>query len=414
MELFMRDKRHTSMRFSPLAVVALPFVLAACGGATPPPNVGPGPTSRAQNQIISEKAEGTPAELFARGERLMLGQDWQGAVDTFETLLAAEPEAANAPTILFNLGVSYEGLQEREKARDRFRTLVTKFPSDANVRNALVREAGLDAYLEDWAALGEVAKQILERKDLNDVDRMTALGARALSRIELGDLPGASKDVQDGLDLVDTLHYGATGRLPVAAAQLKFAHGEVRRVRSEQISLLPVTPDFLMKIEMRCQGLLDAQNAFADAIRSIDPHWAAMSGYRVGDMYRTLHKELMQIPPQNAKNDNDRQLFFAMMHLRYRVLLEKGLEMMNRTIALAEKTQDSSGWAKRAVQAKADIEDALDIERSEFKKFPFSEATVQEALDILKRKANEKAAKEIEKAVKNTEKAEKAEAAKKK
>ena len=398
---------QTHMRFANLSVSLVALVLVACGGAKVEPKVGP--TSQAQNQIISVKAEGTAKELFEKGERAMLGQEWQLAVDSFETLLAAEPTAADVPTILFNLGVSYEGLQEREKSRERFRTLVAKFPSDPNVRHALVREAGLDAYLEDWKALGEVAQTILDRKDINDVDRMTALGARSLSRIELGDLAGASKDVQEGLDLVDTLHYGSTGRLPVAAAQLKFAHGEVRRVRSEQISLLPVTPDFLMKIEMRCQGLLDAQNAFADAIRSIDPHWAAMSGYRVGDMYRTLHKELMQIPPVNAKSESDRMLFFAMMHLRYRVLLEKGLEMMKRTIALAEKTQDSSSWAKRAEQAKADIEGALDVERAEFKKFPYSEETVQEALDILKRKANEKAAKEIERAVQSTEKAEKAE-----
>ncbi len=92
-----------------------------------------------------------------------------------------------------------------------------------------------------------------------------------------------------------------------------------------------------------------------------------------------------------------------------RAITKDELEMMKRTIALAEKTQDSSSWAKRADQAKADIESALEVERAEFKKFPYSEETVQEALDILKRKANEKAAKEIERAVKSTEKAEKAE-----
>jgi type I restriction enzyme R subunit len=50
-----------------------------------------------------------------------------------------------------------------------------------------------------------------------------------------------------------------------------------------------------------------------------------------------------------AKTESDKQLFFGIMHVRYRVLLEKGIEMMKRTLALGEKTGAASAWMKRAV-----------------------------------------------------------------
>ena len=69
-----------------------------------------------------------------------------------------------------------------------------------------------------------------------------------------------------------------------------------------------------------------------------------MSGYRVGEMYRTLHQHLMMIPPTDkAKTESDKQLFYGIMHVRYRVLLEKGIEMMKRTLALGERTGVAAG-----------------------------------------------------------------------
>jgi hypothetical protein len=217
---------------------------------------------------------------------------------------------------------------------------------------------------------------------------MAAIGARALSHVEQGDDAGAMRDVQNGLDEMESLGFGATGKLLPAAAQLRFTLAEVRRVRSERIGFLPVTPDFPLKIEARCQGLLDAQNAYADTMRSEDPHWAAMSGFHVGAMYRLLHHDLMQIPPTAlAKTDSDKNLFFAMMHMRYRVLLEKGLEMMKRTSAFGSKNPEVLPWAEKAEQARIDMEQALVEEKAVMATFPYTEEVVQKALDILQKKA---------------------------
>jgi hypothetical protein len=278
-------------------------------------------------------------------------------------------------------------LQERAKARDTFLDLARRFPDGPKARSALVRAATLDAYLEDWAALARIGEALLARGDLEDVDQIVALGARGLARVELGDDMAASKDIHDGLDLADLRHYGERDILPVAVAQLRFALGELRRMRSEKIRLDPLPADFLDKLDERCAGLLEAQAAYSLAVRSIDPHWAAMSGYRVGEMYRALHRDLMKIPPPaTSKTERQRQIFFAFMHIRYRVLLEKGLRELEQTVALGERTSDSSSWVERARAAKDEMQVALADERAQIDKMPFTEEEVKKALDLLQKK----------------------------
>jgi len=314
-------------------------------------------------------------------------QRWQDAAAAYKTLVAAEPTGPHAPEYLFDLGLSLEGLQDRAAARDAFRELARRFPDDTRARPALVRAATLDAYLEDWSALAAIGDTLLARADLDDVDRVVALGARGLARIELGQDVQAARDIFDGLDLSDQLHYGQRDVLPVAVAQLRFALGELRRVRSERIGFEPLPPDFLERLEERCGGLLEAQEAYAMAVRSIDPHWAAMSGYRVGEMYRTLHRDLMQIPPPpTSRTERQKQIFYAFMHVRYRVLLEKGLREIEQTIALGERTADTSPWIQRAREAKDEMETALADEKAQIAKMPFTEAEVNEALDLLKKR----------------------------
>ena len=381
----------------PLFAAALSSLLvwaSGCASTTPTP-VAPAPPPKTEvvpTQIIGPRAEGSARELFAKGEAALVAQRWQDAADALEALLLAEPNGEVAPSALLDLGMAYEGLDRREDAAAKYHELAARFPNDKNVRTALANACQLHAYLEGWPKLVETANALLARPDANDLDKMIGLGARGLGEVEQGEIDHAARDIEDGLDVVDRNHYGALNRLPVAAAQLRFALGELRRARSELVSLNPPGDDFLFKIDARCSLLLSAQNAFADAIRSVDPHWAAMSGYRVGEMYRRLHHDLMEIPPDKAaKSERQRQLHYGMMHVRYRVLLEKGIEMMNRTLALAEKTNDTSTWVTRARDAKKEMELAVDEEKTQLAKLPFSEEELQKALDLLQKKATTQA-----------------------
>jgi tetratricopeptide (TPR) repeat protein len=360
-----------------------------CASSRPASLVPPGAPTHidAEPRIVTPDEVSTEAELVSRGERALVEQRWQDAVDAFSTLLAADPVGPRASERMFDLGLALEGLQERARARDTFVELARRFPDGPRTRAALVRTATLDAYLEDWKALATIGDALLARGDLDDVDHILALGARGLARVELDDDMGGSADIHDGLDRADQLHYGARDVLPVAVAQLRFALGELRRIRSERIKFDPLPPDFIAKLEQRCADLLEAQAAYSQAVRSIDPHLAAMSGYRVGEMYRALHRDLMQIPPpKRSKTERQKDIFFAFMHIRYRVLLEKGLREMEQTVALGERTSDASSWITRARDARDDMQTALSDEKAQIDKMPFTEDEVKKALELLQKK----------------------------
>jgi hypothetical protein len=366
---------------------------SACARALPAVQ-GPPLHIDVQPAIVTPDEVTTESELEERGERALMEQRWKDAAGAYRLLLAADPSGPRAQAHAFNLGLSLEGLGEPAAARDTFLDLTRRFPDGPKARAALLRAAALDASLEDWPALAVIGDTLLARSDIEDLDRIVALGARGLARVELDELSEvspslrASEDIHDGLDLADRFHYGERDVLPVAVAQLQFALGELRRVRSERIQFDPMPPDFLDKLDERCAGLLEAQAAYAQAVRSVDPHWAAMAGYRVGAMYRALHHDLMRIPPPaRSKTERQKQIFYAFMHVRYRVLLEKGLREIEQTIALGERTSDSSRWIGRARDAKVEMAAALADERAQIDKMPFTEQEISKALELLGKKA---------------------------
>lgn len=404
-------RHHAPMRLLLLGAVFVSVVASAACGEEAAPIVAPPkvPTTDTSTQIISTHTAGTPAELRDRADKALMARRYAEAIEPLEALRAAEPESKQAAEVLRDLGISYEAVGKRDRAKERYKEAWTKFPDSASARTALLAYANLVAYTEDWEELDKTAAILLARR-ADDVVRITGLGARGLSRIErTKDDVAAMRDVQDGLDLADQLHYGASGRLPVGAAQLKFALAEVRRTRSEKITFANVvTEEFMGKFEMRCALLLDAQSAYSDAIRSEDPRWAAMSGFRIGEMYQTIHRDLMAIPPVKlAKTKEDKDVFYSIMHVRYRVLLEKAGDMMDRTIALGEKLDENSSWIDKSRATKKAIEKAIEDEKEIIKKLPYSEDDVQKALEIMKRKAGAKAEKEAEERQKKAEKAEK-------
>ena len=240
-------------------------------------------------------------------------------------------------------------------------------------------------HLEQWDELVSVAERLLERSDLSVLDAIESRGFRALGLVERDHVDDAYREVTRARDLIEEHRLGEAGKPPIALAPVSFALGEVRRRRSETITFMPFPADFPDALEKRCQGLLDAQNAYTEAMRGMDAHWSAMAGYRIGQLYQVLHRDIMRIPPpEQAGTLKHKQLFEGAMRLRYRVLLEKGLKMMDGTVRLGDRTGESSAWIARAREAKRALELALEDEKTAIANLPYTEAELQTALDSLK------------------------------
>ena len=313
----------------------LTATLAACQAALPPPK-----NLAVSQQIVTQDRDTTAPDLFAQAERELLDGRYADARRDFELLLKADPASSLLPKILFDLGTADEGLGDKAAAQVAYHTLADKFPELPTARTALVRCVSIHALFEDWTALGETGDALLKRTDLDNLDKIEAFGARALARGETGDIKLAMKDIYAGIDIMDDVGLGRTGKLPTSGALLKLAQGETRRVETERIALQPVDPQtFVAKVSARCQGLLDAQSAYAQAMRTTESTMGDDGGLpALAAMYETLHRELMSIPPDGfAKNERQRQIFYGIMHVRYRALLDKAIIMLNTTLEVADR-----------------------------------------------------------------------------
>ena len=353
--------------------------------------------------VIITPHDDEPAEAtFERALVLLRGGDPRGAAALFDRLAAEHTTDAMAPLASFNAAVAWEQAGDRDAALSRFRSAAERFPEGEIGKWALLRTARLYGYLEQWSQLSALSDLLSSRLDLTATEKLEALGAKALAVVEAGDPDAAEKLIAKGRNIVDDLRLGEGGKLPLEVAQIDFALGEVRRLRGEAIVFVPTilespTPsgvpqglrpgmpaNFADALERRCQLLLDAQSAYSDAMRSYDAHWATMSGFRIGELYQNLHRDVMAMPvPTAAHTTADKRLFEGAMRLRYRVLLEKGLKMMEHTVLTAERTGESGPWIERARAAKREIEVALDEQKARIAALPYTEKELQKALDDL-------------------------------
>jgi hypothetical protein len=280
---------------------------------------------------------------------------------------------------------AWEAAGEREAAVARLEQIARRYPQHPHAREALVRSVRLHAFMDCWARAGAAAQLLLTRfRDLRPLEVVVAHGGMALSLVESGDLNAAAEHVERGRNVIEDHRLDSAGRVPRDLAQLYFALGETRRLRADRIKFVPVPADFLGRLEERCQLLLDAQSAYSDTMRAYDAHWSAMAGYRVGELYQSLHQDLMAIPaPGSAGSPSRQQLFEGTMQMRYAVLLKKALTMMNHTIAMAERTGESSRWVQQARDAKLSIERAIRAEQAALDRLPYTRQQLEAALERL-------------------------------
>jgi tetratricopeptide (TPR) repeat protein len=358
----------------------LAVVVASCG-RTRPPEV---PVIQATPTVVTPREDEAPTAKFQRARSQLQTGHFAQAAQLFDELTAANVSDEMTQVAGFNAGVAWEQAGDRDQALARFRAVAEHHPAGDAGKWSALRAARIEAYLEHWSQLSALADLLLGRSDLTDIEHLESYGAKALALVEAGDPDAAERFVNKGRDIIEALRLGEGGKLPLEVAQIQFALGEIRKVRSEAITFVPLPPKFAVELERRCQGLLDAQSAYSDAMRSYDAHWAAMSGYRVGELYQRLHRDVLAVPlPKAATTTSKKQLFEGAMRLRYRVLLEKGLQMMEHTVMIGERTGEASAWMDRAREARQQLEAALAEQKAFLTKLPYSEKDLQRALDDL-------------------------------
>jgi tetratricopeptide (TPR) repeat protein len=397
-------------RFLRSSAGALPLValLVACGGGVAKPAAAPSPASSASTAatasssgplaavviVSDDDLGGTPKEVFDRASIEFQAGNQRKARILFDRVVVAEKARGLPLTQLgrdaeYNAALCSEGLEEIRDARDRYRRAAEDGKGTTDSTDALMRRARLDIEIEDDDDLALTTPLVVARPDLPPGDKAEVQALDATVFAHKGDLVSAQK----GLDAAEKTLAGVAVPAPQNASAVPYALGEILRARSLAVKLQPVGNDFGQKLEARCQFLQDAQEAYIDAMKPGDVRWTIRAGVRIASMYVALHDELVAVPapPAFSKTEDDKTLFRAAMRYRYRVLVEKGLDLLERVLRLDGKAGVKSPWIERARGVRVRLEKELADEKAALAKLPYTEKDIADQLDkIAKKNAGKK------------------------
>jgi tetratricopeptide (TPR) repeat protein len=323
-------------------------------------------------------------DLYLEAQRVQAAGEHSKAAALYDALVRYDPRGEFATQALFQGALAHEEAGDHAAAAHRFEQLARGFPEAVESTDALVRAIRLSVYQEQWERAGEQAELLLKRENvLAPRHKVVAFSGRALGLLAKSDVESAERFVSEGRRVVDEFQLDTAGAVPRDLAQLYYALAETRRIRAERIEFTSAD-HFTRDFEIRAQLLLDAQGAYSDCMRAHDAHWTAMAGFRVGELYQKLHQAVMQVPrPSGADTPRRRQLLEGAMRLRYSVLLDKGIRMLEQTLAMAERTGEQSTWVARSRAVLEELAVASEDEKKAVDALPFSRADLQAVLHEL-------------------------------
>lgn len=347
------------MRFARLSLAAALAALLACATARPPapaaggtadgPAAGePGPppariafppeevkVSRAELELAGKN----DAELFALGTAAFGEQDYRRAAAAFARLADVFPSSPHEPAALYNAGLAFERSEEWRLALERYRALERKYEG-ADALEASFKATLCLYQLGDREAARAGLDAISKRPLLATSDRIRALAQRGVAELELG----RAEEAEATFRLAVSLWRGANEQEPLDpywASQAQYYLGEVYRGWFQALPLDPSRGDdakLRAELEHKAETLLSAQGHYLRAIRLGDDRWAVASGFRIGELYDELRRQLLDAPMPPGLSDEESTAYRAELKRRVGVLAAKAITAYEQTLSRASRS----------------------------------------------------------------------------
>ncbi len=142
---------------------------------------------------------------------------------------------------------------------------------------------------------------------------------------------------------------------PALLAQAEFWIGEdLPGATSTRFRLDPGQGDekiLLDTLESKAQFLLSAQGHYLRAIRRGDGEWATASGYRIGELYESLHQQMIDAPLPPGLTAEQTGVYREELKKKVRVLLDKAMKIYAQTLQTAQRVNAQSDYVKKTNEA---------------------------------------------------------------
>ncbi len=293
--------------------------------------------------------------LFDHATNVLNARRCDDAVVLYERLAREFPESRLISPALYNSGLCLEGRSELPRAAEKFRALLALPSADARDRlHSHFMLSNIAVRLELWDEAIALCDAALTSSELDADDRIALMARKAQAHFGAGRLDLAEREGRAALayyrlqeetePIEDDFSVGAAG----------FVVAEALRERAGAIHLPQASTEVQRtSLEARARILLDAQREYFNTIRAGNAHWAAASGYRIGQMYDAFWTEITNapVPPRSDLSPQLYAVFSDEYHksLREMVkpLLQHAIRYWEMTLMMVERTGIRSEWTER-------------------------------------------------------------------
>ena len=312
------------------------------------------------------------AQLFDCGTRAFTASDPPRAARCFDRLVGLFPDSQNWVSALYNAALAQEKMQAWPAALERWERYLARFakgtPAAADEVDASFHAAFCEHEQGLLDAAGARLHALSEREGLLQSRRGEAMAQEAVCRIEAAGLARSARS-QDPTKLAGR---GEGERLLRAAlalyekagpdgeadpgllAQAEFWIGEVYRSYFQEVALDPASmaeKGLAEALETKAQFLLSAQGHYLRAIRKGDGEWATASGFRIGELYEELHRQMVAARVPADLTAEQARVYREELKQKVRVLLDKAMKVYEQTLATAQRVNARSAYVEKTSEA---------------------------------------------------------------
>ncbi len=288
--------------------------------------------------------------LFDRAATALEARRFDAAIPDYERLVRDFPTSRLVAPSQFNIGQCHQALRHFTEAMAAFRLAADAAQPTNNdlARDALFRISAVAEEAGQAPPIVEATTRVLLITRLSLVDRVEALARQAAAKLALGDRDGARRAAEEAVALAPTPESVSALGDDTFIAQARFLLGEMSRTDAEQIVVRIDDAQLEQAIERRVQLVTHAHVLYNDAIRVGNPHWAAASGHRIGDIYRNLYGSIVETPLPCDWLEPAIRIYRDRTARRLRPLVQGALRAWEATIDMARRNGISGNdWVRR-------------------------------------------------------------------
>ncbi len=275
--------------------------------------------------------------LFQKASRAYKEGKFRSAAENFEKIVRNFPNSELFQSALYNLGLSYEQLEDYPSAIRAYRKLLKLRDLDEEFRRDALFRLAYSLYRNgEFQASRELYFSLLNLKGLEPSDRLEIYSQLGVNHWNLKEYQKALYYFRKAAQvyLRSSREEDLEGNF--FAAQAYFYIGLYYDRQFRERKFRSKVEEMREDLEFKARNILAAQSSYIRAIKVRNSVWTVRALYRIGAMYRQLYDDLMAAPTTGLKPD-ELPVYYKLLRQKIKVLLKKAMYAYERNLMIAAK-----------------------------------------------------------------------------